>query len=314
MKQEILFSLKSPYREPLDVIGFRFGGEKKSAAIVGATRGNEIQQMYVCAKLVKKLKRLEEQGRIAENMGILTVPCINYYSMNIGKRFWTMDNTDINRMFPGYNLGETTQRIAAGVFEQLKGFEYGIQLASFYQRGKFISHVKMMDTGFNDAELMKGFGLQYGIVRTPRPYDTTTLNYNWQIWETNSFSLYTGETDRIDEASANEAVIAILRFMAGMGIIDYKAPCGYKTEIINESGTFQVHSKSGGIFKPFAKPGDIVEKDMPLGEIIDPLDCEVREKLYSAETGIIYFSYDRPLINENTVCWKIIAEDSKSHA
>ena len=35
--------------------------------------------------------------------------------MNIGKRFWSADNTDINRMFPGYNLGETTQRIAAGV-------------------------------------------------------------------------------------------------------------------------------------------------------------------------------------------------------
>ncbi|MCM1061292.1 MAG: M14 family metallopeptidase [Eubacterium sp.] len=307
MDRQILFSLKSPYREPLEVVGFRFGCSKKSAAIVGATRGNEVQQMYVCAKLVKKMKQLEEEGKIAKDKGILIVPCINYYSMNIGKRFWTMDNTDINRMFPGYNLGETTQRIAAGIFEQLQGFEYGIQLASFYQKGKFIPHVKMMDTGFNDAKLMKGFGLQYGIVRTPRPYDTTTLNYNWQIWETNSFSLYTGETDRIDEASACDAVTAVLRFMAGMGIISYKTPCGYNTEIINESGTFQVHSKTGGIFKPLAKPGDMVEKGELLGEIKDPLDCEIKERLYSEETGIIYFSYDRPLVNENTVCWKIIA-------
>lgn len=40
--------------------------------------------------------------------------------MNIKKRFWPTDNTDINRMFPGYDLGETTQRIAAGVFEVIK--------------------------------------------------------------------------------------------------------------------------------------------------------------------------------------------------
>ena len=286
MKQEILYSLKSPYRQPLDVIGFRFGSGRSTLAVVGATRGNEVQQMYVCGKLVKKMKKLEGEGKIISDNEILIVPCINYYSMNIGKRFWTMDNTDINRMFPGYSLGETTQRIADGVFTKLQGFEYGIQLASFYQKGKFISHVKMMDTGFCDKNLMKRFGLQYGILRTPKPYDTTTLNYNWQIWETNSFSVYTGETDNIDEKSADEAITAILRFMSESGIISCKTPCG--------------------IFRPQAQTGDLMEKGELLGEIISPLDCEVLERIYSRETGIIYFSYDRPLINENTVCWKII--------
>ena len=33
------------------------------------------------------------------------------------------------------------------------------------------------------------------------PIDTTTLNYNWQIWETNAFSIYTKETDEVDEQS-----------------------------------------------------------------------------------------------------------------
>lgn len=306
MKQEILYSLKSPYRQPLDVIGFRFGSGRSTLAVVGATRGNEVQQMYVCGKLVKKMKKLEGEGKIISDNEILIVPCINYYSMNIGKRFWTMDNTDINRMFPGYSLGETTQRIADGVFTKLQGFEYGIQLASFYQKGKFISHVKMMDTGFCDKNLMKRFGLQYGILRTPRPYDTTTLNYNWQIWETNSFSVYTGETDNIDEKSADEAITAILRFMSESGIISCKTPCGYNTEIVDENITFQVHCKTGGIFRPQVQTGDLMEKGELLGEIISPLDCEVLERIYSRETGIIYFSYDRPLINENTVCWKII--------
>ena len=30
-------------------------------------------------------------------------------------------------------------------------------------------------------------------MRKPEPIDTTTLNYNWQTWETNAFSVYTKE-------------------------------------------------------------------------------------------------------------------------
>ncbi len=56
----------------------------------------------------------EIQGEMGHK--ILILPSINLYSMNIQKRFWSTDNTDINRMFPGYCLGETTQRIAAGRF------------------------------------------------------------------------------------------------------------------------------------------------------------------------------------------------------
>ena len=83
----------------------------------------------------------------------MVIPSVNHYSMNVGKRFWPSDNTDINRMFQGYNLGETTQRIAAGLFEAVKGYEYGIQLASFYIPGDFVAHVRMMDTGYQNASL-----------------------------------------------------------------------------------------------------------------------------------------------------------------
>ena len=133
MKKEILYSLKSPYRDSLDVVGYRFGSGEKSVAIVGAIRGNEVQQMYICSQLIQVFQKLEQENRFAENMELLVIPCVNYYSMNIGKRFWPMDNTDINRMFPGYDLGETTQRIADGLFQKLQGYTYGIQLTSFYQ-------------------------------------------------------------------------------------------------------------------------------------------------------------------------------------
>lgn len=309
MKREILYSLKSPYRESLDVTGFRFGSGEKAVAVVGAFRGNEVQQMYVCSKLVQELKKMEKKGKIANEKEILVIPCINYYSMNIGKRFWTMDNTDINRMFPGYNLGETTQRIADGIFTALQGYEYGIQLASFYQPGNFLPNVKMMETGFTDKSLMKLFGLQFGILRKPRPYDTTTLNYNWQIWETKAFSMYTNATDTIDEPSAQSAVTAILRFMSNTGIITQKIRAGYQTELISESNIAQIHAETGGIFRSLTKTGKEVEENEILGKILDPLDGEVLSVIRAETPGIVYFEYHDPLIHEGTVCFKIICDE-----
>lgn len=308
MKKEVLYSLKSPYREPLDVIGFRFGAGKKSLALVGAMRGNEIQQMYVCSQVVQTLKGLELRGEIAPDHEILVVPCVNYYSMNIGKRFWTMDNTDINRMFPGYDLGETTQRIADGVFTQLQGYEYGIQLASFYQEGNFLPHVKMMDTGIFSPDLMKLFGMEFGIIRTPRPYDTTTLNYNWQIWDTQAFSMYTNATDTIDQPSAQAAVMAILRFMVNTGLITHKVHAGYNTEIISENDIEQIHADAVGIFTPLVKTGQLVEEGDLLARINNPLDGELVSEIRSDRAGVVFFEYDKPLINEQTVCFKLIKD------
>ncbi len=80
-------------------------------------RGNEIQQLYIAGQMVRTLKRFEEEGRFIRRHGVTVIPCANPYSVNVGKRFWAMDNSDINRMYPGYNKGETTQRIAAGIFK-----------------------------------------------------------------------------------------------------------------------------------------------------------------------------------------------------
>ena len=154
------------------------------SCIVGTLRGNEVQQLYICSQIIHTLKELERRGCISSGKEILVVPSVNHFSMNIGKRFWPSDNTDINRMFLGYKEGETTQRIAAGVFENIKDYSYGIQFASFYMQGDFIPHVCMMDTEYQNPSLANLFGLPYVLIRKPKPYDTTTLNYNWQIWKT----------------------------------------------------------------------------------------------------------------------------------
>lgn len=306
MKKTEIFTLGSPYREDLKITGYTFGQGQKSACIVGSIRGNEVQQLYVCSQIVRKLEELEAAGKITKDKEILVIPSINHYAMNIGKRFWPVDNTDINRMFPGYDLGETTQRIAAGVFEKVKNYDYGIQFASFYMPGDFIPHVRMMDTGKQNTSLAGLFGLPYVVIRKPRPIDTTTLNYNWQIWDTSAFSVYTAETDFIDEESARQAVSAVLRFLTRMGILKYNCHNGYIATVIHEEELMSVRTNTGGIYRRLCRPGDEVYTGQPLAEILDPYEGYVTSTILSPTDGIIFFTHKKPLATENEVICKII--------
>lgn len=306
MKKEIIYEIKALYRDDFRVRGYRFGSGEKSVCIVGSSRGNEIQQIYVCSQLVRKMKDLEQQGKIREGKEILIIPSVNPYSMNIKKRFWSTDNTDINRMFPGYHLGETTQRIADGVFQEIKDYAYGIQFTSFYMPGNFIPHVRMMKTGFEDVELARRFGLPYVIKRKVRPYDTTTLNYNWQIWETSAYSIYTSSTDTIDEESAAMAIRGILNFLDTQGVIEYKAHAGYHSQVVEDVDMITVRSAQAGIFSAKAGINQEVEKGQVLAQIFDPYEGEILENIVSPVNGVVFFAHNEPLTYSHTAVFKLV--------
>lgn len=301
-----IVTMQSTYRDDFTIKGYRFGKGDKAACIMGPIRGNEIQQIYICSQLVKALKELEANNCISSNKEILVIPSMNHFSMNIGRRFWAVDNEDLNRKFPGNDYGQTTERIAHGIMEDVKHYTYGIQFASFYMSGEFVPHVRMMETGFQSTSLANLFGLPYVVVRKPRPIDTKTLNYNWQGDETAAFSVYTNKNDEIDVASAKQAVAAVLRFLTRMGIIKYESHSGYISHVILEDDLSNVHSSRAGIFRNLVKAGEEIRYHEPMGQIIDPYEGNVIETLQAPTDGIIFFTHRDPLVNENDLVYRII--------
>ncbi len=306
MREERIFTIPALYRDDFRIRGYAFGGSEKSCCVMGALRGNEFQQLYVCQQLILRLRALERQGRIAPGREILVVPCGNPYSVNTRKRFWTIDNTDINRMFPGYAEGETTQRIADGIFRVISGFRCGIQLASFYMSGQFLPHVRVMRTGYEDAEKARAFGLPYVVLHEPRPFDTATLNYNWQIWGVSAFSLYTTTTERIDPASAQQGVEAILQFLSCEGVIDYEGFPGLISRIVRTDDMITVRSKASGFFERLVLPGGRVRAGELIGRITHPYLGDVTAEIKSPGDGVVFFIHDAPMVYEATTLFKII--------
>jgi hypothetical protein len=307
MIKENIYTMNTAFRGEYTISGFSFGNGEKAACIMGAMRGNEFQQLYICSLLSKKLSELESRGAIVSGKQILLIPSINYSSFNVGKKYWISDNSDINRAFPGNDMGQATSRIAAAVMEKTAGYSYGIQFASFYMEGEFIPHVRMMETGKQSSSLANLFGMPYVFTAEPRSYDRATLNYNWQMNGTEAFSIYSGVTDHIDGESAAQAVSAVLRFLTRMGIIRYNCHAGYISTVMDEEELLSIKSdKAAGFFKRLVNPGDEVVRGDIIANIINPMTGEVTSDIYAPTDGIIFYAQNAPMIYQNSVIFKII--------
>lgn len=277
--------------------------------VVGSMRGNEFQQAYIGSQLVKHLKELEAAGQLIPGKQVMVIPSVNPTSMNLASRFWPVDNTDINRMFPGYNLGETTQRIAAGVFEVVNKFSSGVQLTSFYMPGDFSPHVRMMRTGFENTEKARNFGMPYIMVREPRPYDTTTLNYNWQIWETNAYSLYSRTSGHLDPESAAAVIAAIDRYLIADGVLKGQVQNVSPSRVIEYDSLLSLRVETAGLYYPLVQAMDHVSKGQKLARVIHPLNGETVETLTAPVDGEIFFQHGNPIIYQQTSAMKILPDE-----
>lgn len=319
MKVQTIFRIPSPYRDDFRVKAYTFGGGEKSLCIVGSMRGDEIQQLYVASCMVRELKEAEEHGLIAPGVCISVIPCANPSSINIEKRFWALDGTDINRMFPGYDGGETTQRIAAGIFDFVKEYRYGVQLASYYLPGNFLPHVRLLHTCFENVEEAHLFGLPYVVVSDPKPIDTVLLNYNWQIWDTQAYSLYAGTTDVIDQDMARVTIQAIRRYMRNKRLTltpdserDTEAVDTQKTQrsvVVPQNIMTDIKAPRAGLLIPQTFAGRRVKAGQTLAHILHPCEGYRLCDVVSPADATVFFLRNKSICFQNTLLFRLISEN-----
>ena len=166
-----------------------------------------------------------------------------------------------------------------------------------------------METGYQRPEEALDFGLPYILLRRPQPYDTTTLNYNWQIWDTQAFSLYTRETDCVDHPSACQAVEAVLRFLGKKGLSTQPVSEPEAASVIfREDGLHNILSATGGLLFHRREPGDTVTAGEVLADILDPCTGQVRERLRTAHAGKVFFAHKAQLIAGHDVAFRVLPE------
>ena len=272
------------------------GDSPKRVCIVTGTHGDELEGQYVCFRLNQIIRaQLERLNGTVE-----IYPALNPLGIDSITRGIPTFDLDMNRIFPGDPQGAMP--------EQIKGYTYGIQLASFYISGDFVPHVRLMRTGYEDTEGAKLFGMPYITLRQPLPFDTTLLNYNWQIWETKAYSLYGGMNDGVESPITSEMIGTILRFAQRTGL-SRKPVVGipdFNPQVVDEATLLPVRTTQAGMFYRLKGAGDKVHEGEPLARIIDPYEGNVRAEITAPTDGIIFFAHNKPLALANTLLFNIL--------
>ena len=272
------------------------GDSPKRVCIVTGTHGDELEGQYVCFRLNQIIRaQLERLNGTVE-----IYPALNPLGIDSITRGIPTFDLDMNRIFPGDPQGAMP--------EQIKGYTYGIQLASFYISGDFVPHVRLMRTGYEDTKGAKLFGMPYITLRKPLPFDTTLLNYNWQIWETKAYSLYGGMNDGVESPITSEMIGTILRFAQRTGL-SRKPVVGipdFNPQVVDEATLLPVRTTQAGMFYRLKGAGAKVQEGEPLARIIDPYEGSVRAEITSPTDGIIFFAHNKPLALANTLLFNIL--------
>jgi hypothetical protein len=304
-KIEIL-RLDSLSREPMIIEGFLFKGKNPDApkvAIVGAMQGDALLPLHSCASLVNFLNNTIKESKILGD--ILVIPSINHYALNISEKFWPLDKTNINMMFPGYGAGETTQRIASKLFDSIKGYDYGIILATSSDQSTCIAHIELLKSGWEDIEGAKKFGLKMIHHKELESIDTVTLQYNWQLWETKAYSIICPSAQQIDQATSDQILQAMIRFFYKNKILNYHIYDAYSSSVLTKKNIKVIKTPQSGIFTTHKLPGEYVHKGDVIGEITNALSGELIHKIKAPYNGMIATVFNNALVIENAIVYRI---------
>ncbi|WP_331775076.1 M14 family metallopeptidase [Sulfurospirillum sp. 1612] len=308
MKKIEIVHIDSLSRAPLHIEGYLFKGSQPSApsvAIIGAMEGNTIIPLYTASKLVDFMKNhMAHSQKILGD--ILIIPSLNHYALNLNERYWPLDHTDINMMFPGYEQGETTQRIAKKVFDVLQDYTHGIILETRKDLATCIPYVKLFKSGYEDRGASKKFGFRLIYHKELEPTDIVSLQYNWQLWGTKAYSIVCPNETKIDCLKADSVFEGIISFLSKNKIIDYKILSGYQSTVAKKSDIEVIKTPKSGIFVPIKNVGSFASKDEMIGTVIDALEGNIIHHIVSPTDGLIACQYKNALIFENAVAYRIV--------
>jgi len=315
MREEIL-RIPSATREDLVLTAFHFGERtaKPHVAIVAGLHGDEYNGVYAAAQLVHRLSALKPDqipGRIT------VIPAVNVFGLNTGSRFWPFDDTDINRMFPGYALGETTQRIAASVTAATSDATHLIDIHASNDALRELPQVRLYDQDISIVDEARSFRLPFVWRRLPSAAVANQMTYLFSKRIPNAYIIQAGSAGRINKGFVQDVVAGIGRFLTHVSAVNpgtFTGDGGGSESVVLDSTRIGFcYALDAGIFVTAVSTGDHVEDGDLIGEIVSPLDGTVRATLLSPITGVVMTLRVSPVVYDNDLLARIASTEPESH-
>ncbi|KAB2953421.1 hypothetical protein F9B85_05795 [Heliorestis acidaminivorans] len=311
---EPIVELNIPFREPMVIYKneFRGHGEGPLISLVSGIHGDELNGIYLLTCLSAFLEEVvqgkEPNYKLRGTVRI--IPVVNVPGVNFAGRNWPFDNTDINRMFPGYDQGETTQRIADGIFQATKDSDYAIDIHSSNEQFYEIPHVRTFYPDDHELKLAPYLGCPYLLHRELTPIYKTQLSYHWKETAVSPYILMLGVARQIEEPIVQQVCQGLIDFMVATKILEgppLETP--KPIPLFGATNTNLVLSQAAGIFRPCAIVGTEQRQGDLLGHIYNVLTGALEEEVRAPASGLLAGLRTYPMVYEKELLARIFSSD-----
>ena len=309
---KILLHMTAPSREDFDVPYHDIGPQDQAPrlALVAGLHGNELNGVFVLARLASFLRRVAQGANAkAELLGrVLIVPAVNVLGLNTRSRNWPFDGTDVNRMFPGYDAGETTQRIAAAVLDLTAQAKWRIDLHASNADFEELPQVRLYDATDEEREAARWLGLPAVIERRANQTFGTTLASAWRSRGGRGLILQAGHADGLQAPHCERMFRALIDFLerAGLLIGVRLAEPEEDVQFFGPRNVFPLISEYAGWFVSRLEVGQWLLAGELIGSVYDGFSGEQRAEVHAPVSGLLAGIRRQPLLCEGDLVARIL--------
>jgi hypothetical protein len=305
--------MTAPSREDFDLPYHDVGprAEEPRVALVAGVHGNELNGVFVLARLASFLRRIAAGARPgAELLGrVLIVPAVNVLGVNVRSRAWPFDGTDVNRMFPGYDAGETTQRIANAVLDLTAPAHYRLDLHASNPDFEELPQARLYDATDEDREAARWLGLPAVVERRSSPAFQATLAGAWRSRGSGSaLVVQAGHAGSLQPQHCERLFRALIDFLERAGVLlgVRLAEPEEDVHVFGPERSFPVISEHAGWFVSRLEVGQWLLAGELIGSVYDGFTGEQRAELHAPTSGLLAGIRRQPLLCEGDLIARIL--------
>ncbi len=218
-----------------------------------------------------------------------------FLGLHTQERLWPFDKTDINRMFPGYDAGETTQRIAHAVFIHTAPAAQRIDLHASNLEFEELPQVRLYGSSNKERQTARDLGLP-AIVECPvNKTSASTLLHAWKSLGGENFVIQAGCAGQLQPQVCERVYRALANYMIRSGILEGVTPLEDRDDPADREEpwyfplrqTVSLVSEQAGLFVARDVLGRWVEEGDWLGTLYDGFEGHRRAHVRAPVSGML---------------------------
>jgi len=312
MSTQTLLHMTAPSREDFDIPYHDIGpaSEAPRVALVAGLHGDELNGVFVLSRLASFLRRIAAGGRPgAELRGrVVVIPAVNVLGVNVRTRVWPFDGTDVNRMFPGYAGGETTQRIADALLSLTLPARWRIDLHSSNADFEELPQVRLYQPSDEEREAARWLGLPAIVERPESATFSATLVSAWRTQGGRGLAIQAGHAGSLQSGHCERLFRALLDFLEAEGVL-YGVRLAESEDAVHHFGprqAFPVISEHAGWFVSRLKVGQWLRAGDRVGYVYDGFSGEQRAEAKTPVAGLLSGIRRQPLLCEGDLLARVL--------